>query len=132
MIRIKITIKDETRRFSVSENTKFNSFIEILEKLFGKKMEGNKFMYLDEENELITFSSDLEFQEVLQHNKNNSLLKIKLDVFDTVSKKEIFGNYISIEKKTINKTKLINEIQSFEKNMLKKLENNECQIIENQ
>ena len=77
MVVIKLQLAEDIRRLSVPESFTFEDLSKLAVNSFGKKLPSNYvFKYKDEEDDLVTISSEPELQEALQ--SNESLLKITI------------------------------------------------------
>jgi len=78
-VAIKLVFEDEIRRISSQEGTTFDTVKNITKKLFPKVNEPFQYKYSDEDGDVITISSEEEFQEALKvASKMNARLKLNL------------------------------------------------------
>ncbi|KAJ6245598.1 hypothetical protein M0813_20017 [Anaeramoeba flamelloides] len=140
-ISIKIEYSKEHRRFSIKKDIKYLEFCKIIDQLFkcdtAKENKDYLFNYKDDEDELIVFSSDLEFKETIRYSLENQkgLLKIYLTkvcnihpikIFDQKDLKEtvVLQNKIQLtnqfNKQTLN---MHSQTSCFEQKLVQELHN---------
>ncbi|KAJ6228175.1 morphogenesis protein sog2 [Anaeramoeba flamelloides] len=140
-ISIKIEYSKEHRRFSIKQEIKYIDFCKIIDQLFkSDTVKENKdylFNYKDDEEELIVFSSDLEFKEAIRYSLENQkgLLKIYLTkvcnirpikIFDQKEIKEtvILQNKIQLKNKFNEQTcNMHSQTSCFEQKLVQELHN---------
>lgn len=67
-IRIKVYHLDQIRRFTITSTTDLKTFKSVIEEFYPKISSSAVFKYEDEEGELITFSTELEWADALKQN----------------------------------------------------------------
>ncbi|KAJ6229102.1 replication protein a 70 kda DNA-binding subunit a [Anaeramoeba flamelloides] len=79
-LTVKVAFKGEIRKFSINANSNYKSFQAILYNIANKNGKCFKLQYRDQEDDLITVTNELEFQEVRCFAKsiNPKILKFKL------------------------------------------------------
>jgi len=68
-ITTKVCYKDEIRKFTITKDTDYKTFLGIVKGFFPRKFEDNKipaFTYLDEEGDNISCTSELEWKEAIK------------------------------------------------------------------
>jgi hypothetical protein len=87
-IPLKITIANYgTRRLNVARDTPFQNFQQNVKELFGIQNELD-WVYVDEENDVVTFSTDQEFIDALAVWNENKLLKLNATSRPTIQRVE--------------------------------------------
>eukprot|EP01080_Neovahlkampfia_damariscottae_P008860 gene8860-809_t len=80
-IRVKLYYGENIRRFTISTTTKYEEILEIVKGFCPKKFEGNKtpvFQYLDEEDDYVTFTTEVEWNEAILHHNVSEVLRLKM------------------------------------------------------
>ncbi|RIA86162.1 hypothetical protein C1645_780299 [Glomus cerebriforme] len=98
MANIKVTFGSISRRLSISSNTTWSEIETQFRNLFNIPKEIQIIVsYTDEEGDIITLSSDLEFQEVLSNSSNNNNNTIKFVLTTTNTNNNVLDRERSID-----------------------------------
>jgi len=79
---------EETRRLTLSYVPKFQDFVVLIRKLFQLDDRVLVVKYVDDDQDLVTISSDMELNEALHLAEKSNPAILRLSIFDTTSKPE--------------------------------------------
>jgi hypothetical protein len=89
-IRVKLYYGDHIRRFTITNETKFDELMKTIEAFCPKKFEGKVpvFQYLDDEQDYVRFSTEAEWKEALTYHDVSQVLRLKIKEKKDEKKKE--------------------------------------------
>jgi len=92
-IQIKAYLNNSIRRFTVNTDTTFESFQQQIKKLYPEEVSSFTFHYVDDEEDLVTFSSEHEWQSALAGHVESKAKLLRVKVRPNVEQRQPRGQF---------------------------------------
>jgi len=94
-ITLKLIFSDQIRKLKFTRDSSYDNFLKVIfqilksnnEELSEESLKNLKFQYTDEEGDTVTFSSEIEWRDIIQSTKSD-MIKITVLTTDKKSSKE--------------------------------------------